>query len=83
MAPVTAEYVPAKPRDEEHAYVDSNTIVQVYITKEEGEKNGGRNTFHSKNPRDQVLQGSRDHHKARHGKDVCAKQARVIKAACR
>jgi hypothetical protein len=25
VAPVTAEYVPAKARDEEQAYVDSNT----------------------------------------------------------
>jgi hypothetical protein len=27
VAPVTAEYVPAKTSDEEHAYVDSNTSV--------------------------------------------------------
>ncbi len=27
VAPVTAEYVPAKARDEEYAYVDSNTSV--------------------------------------------------------
>jgi hypothetical protein len=27
VAPVTAEYVPAKARDEEYAYIDSNTSV--------------------------------------------------------
>jgi hypothetical protein len=40
VAPVTAEYVPAKASDEEYGHVDLNTSVSVTITKEEGEKMG-------------------------------------------
>ncbi len=32
VAPVTAEYVPAKASDEEYGHVDLNTIVSVNIT---------------------------------------------------
>ena len=38
VAPVTAEYVPAKASDEEYGHVDLNISVSVTITKEEGEK---------------------------------------------
>jgi hypothetical protein len=34
VAPVTAEYVPAKPRDEEYGYVDSNRELEVNTRKE-------------------------------------------------
>ena len=40
VAPVTAEYVPAKANDEEYGHVDLNISVSVTITKEEGEKMG-------------------------------------------
>jgi hypothetical protein len=40
VAPVTAEYVPAKASVEEYGHVDLNTSVSVTITKEEGEKMG-------------------------------------------
>ena len=40
VAPVTAEYVPAKASDEEYRHADLNPNVSVNITKEEGEKMG-------------------------------------------
>ena len=50
MAPVTAEYVPAKVSDEKNAYIDSNTKSErVGIHNERRrQKDGGGNTFHSK-----------------------------------
>ena len=41
VAPVTAEYVPAKASDEEYVYVDSSTS----HTKEEGGKMGAGTRF--------------------------------------
>ncbi len=40
VAPVTAEYVPAKTSDEEHAYVDSNTSVEVNTRKKKARRVG-------------------------------------------
>ncbi len=40
VAPVTAEYFPAKASDEGYGHVDLNISVSVTITKEEGEKMG-------------------------------------------
>ncbi len=42
MAPVTAEYVPAKASDEEYGPVDLNASVSVNITKQEGNETGAR-----------------------------------------
>ncbi len=45
VAPVMAEYVPAKASDEEHGLVDSKTSTHVKSRTEEARRLEGENTF--------------------------------------
>jgi hypothetical protein len=64
VAPVTAEYVPAKARDEEYVLDDSKTNRFGEVTKGEGEKVRGKNACDSGRwvsmwgGRDSLLSGS-------------------------